>query len=126
VAFAGPAVNILIALIFGLLVRFSGDIGITSLAFLQLAAITAYINILLALFNLIPVPPLDGSKVLSAVLPYRYSQVFDRFQEWMARFGILAMFGFIAVFILVFAGPFFALVQILFEVVAGAPLGNLL
>jgi Zn-dependent protease len=66
VAFAGPCTNILIAIVFSLFIRF----GYPQLGpGLATAFITiAYINLLLALFNLIPVPPLDGSKVLSAVL----------------------------------------------------------
>src|SRR3989338_2639780 len=65
VAFAGPGTNILIAVIFGLLIRFSGaQLGPD---LINAFALIAYINLLLALFNLIPVPPLDGSKVLSAL-----------------------------------------------------------
>src|SRR3989344_5511262 len=52
VAFAGPGTNILLALIFGLTIRFGG--GVLDLALLQAFAMIAYINMLLALFNLIP------------------------------------------------------------------------
>ncbi len=61
VAAAGPAVNLALALIFGLLIRFGGDLGLAP-SFLELSAYVVYINILLAFFNLIPIPPLDGSR----------------------------------------------------------------
>ena len=68
VAIAGPASNILIAVIFGLLIRFSGILGLPT-AFVQLSISVVLINLVLAIFNLIPIPPLDGSKVLFAFLP---------------------------------------------------------
>lgn len=98
---AGPAVNLIIAIVFGLLIRFGiiFDIFTVSSSFVQLASIIVFLNILLALFNLIPIPPLDGSKVFAALLPQRYSNVFSNLQISMARYGILAMFGFIFIFI---------------------------
>lgn len=66
VAFAGPGTNILLAVFFGLLIRFAApQLGPDLVAAFS---IIVYINMLLALFNLMPVPPLDGSKVLSALL----------------------------------------------------------
>lgn len=64
VALAGPFANLLVAVVFGLLVRFY-----PLSSFSLVLSIIVYINILLAIFNLIPIPPLDGSKVLYAVLP---------------------------------------------------------
>jgi Zn-dependent protease len=80
VAIAGPASNLLIALVFGLIVRF----GLLSLppAFITLSITVIIVNLGLAIFNLIPIPPLDGSKVLFAFLPYRFQQyrvVLERF-----------------------------------------------
>lgn len=64
VSLAGPASNLFIALILGILIRFN------VFPFLILPfSIIAYINIFLALFNLIPVPPLDGSKLLLNKFP---------------------------------------------------------
>jgi Zn-dependent protease len=90
VAFAGPATNILLALIFGLLIRFAGaQLGPDlATAFLMIA----YINLLLALFNLIPVPPLDGSKVLSSLLGIvspALERGYDSFRMNFERLGIL-------------------------------------
>ncbi len=64
VALAGPMTNILLAILAGVLLKISGA---TPLSDILLAA--ARINLLLAIFNLIPIPPLDGSKVFSLILP---------------------------------------------------------
>ncbi|MFH1129171.1 MAG: site-2 protease family protein [Patescibacteria group bacterium] len=64
VSLAGPASNLFIALVLGLLIRFS------VFPFLTMPfGWIAYINIFLALFNLIPMPPLDGSKLLINKFP---------------------------------------------------------
>jgi Zn-dependent protease len=62
---AGPGANFLIALIFGFLLRFFPPAGFLYLAFTWIV----YINIFLGLFNLIPIPPLDGSKLLMDIFP---------------------------------------------------------
>ena len=64
VGLAGPASNFLLAIALGLVVRFA-DLGITGFFLSQVVQV----NIFLALFNLIPAPPLDGSKVFGEVLP---------------------------------------------------------
>lgn len=81
VAIAGPATNLLIALLLGFFLRFSpfmGGMGILPPFFLTLIAWIVYINIFLALFNLIPVPPLDGSKILADLLPHRQRGFLDQ------------------------------------------------
>jgi Zn-dependent protease len=105
VAIAGPASNIIIALIFGLIIRFG--IGTLSTTFISLSILVVLINLGLALFNLMPVPPLDGSKVLFAFLPYRFQKY--RFQ--------LERFSFILVVLLVLI-PAFS--QFLAFIVGGA------
>ena len=73
VALAGPATNILLAVVFGIIIRFAypilSEFTILTLAFAVL------INILLAVFNMVPIPPLDGSKILTILLPYPYSMM---------------------------------------------------
>jgi len=64
VSLAGPASNFLIALVLGILIKFS-VFPVLILPF----GLIAYINIFLALFNLIPIPPLDGSKLLLGKFP---------------------------------------------------------
>ncbi len=65
VALAGPISNFILALIFGLLLRFS----IIPFAWIQPVSFIVMVNLFLGLFNLIPVPPLDGSKILFYFFP---------------------------------------------------------
>lgn len=65
VGFAGPAANLFIAVVFGLVIRFFVPNGFLGMVFSEIV----YINIFLALFNLLPLPPLDGSKLLISFFP---------------------------------------------------------
>jgi len=99
VSFAGPGANLLTALICGLIIRFFGLLpaGIdyrTSLLgiFLQMVAVGLVINVVLAIFNLIPIPPLDGSKILMGLLPPQYEHQFaqlERFGPFLLIFLVL-------------------------------------
>lgn len=97
VALAGPLSNISLAVIFGLLIRFGGQFGILNSSFLYIAGYVVLINLVLAIFNLIPIPPLDGSHLLFSILSERYT----RLKETLQRFG----FVFILIFI-IFLWPF--------------------
>lgn len=81
VAIAGPLSNLFIALALGLFLRFfSGSIlasGIVPPIFLSLIALVVIINIALVLFNMIPFPPLDGSKVFFDLFPRYWQRVMD-------------------------------------------------
>lgn len=120
VAFAGPAVNIAIALVFGILIRFGG-LGLGA-GFLELAGVVVYINILLALFNLIPIPPLDGSKILKALLPANLAFSYSRLEELMYRYGIIVTFLFLFLFIHLIWPYFSAGIGFVFELITGAAL----
>lgn len=72
IAIVGPISNICIALIFSLAIRLAP--AATSMAFIEVAAYVVIINLVLAIFNLIPLPPLDGSKLLFAFLPNQYGR----------------------------------------------------
>jgi Zn-dependent protease len=91
VAGAGPASNIIIALIFGMLLRFSASLGITNTSFLEIAGYVVFINLILAIFNLVPIPPLDGSKRLFSILPYRMQNI----REFLERNWLLVMVIFV-------------------------------
>lgn len=82
VALAGPLSNIFLALVFGLLIRTGVAVAMLGPTVTPLLSMVVFINIMLALFNLIPVPPLDGSTILFTFLPYRskVAQFFHRYQ----------------------------------------------
>ena len=91
VAVAGPISNIALAILFGLTIRFLPEYINISQSFLNLASSVVLINIILAIFNLIPIPPLDGSKILFAFLPYKWQALRQSFE----RFGLILVFIFI-------------------------------
>ncbi|HCB35333.1 MAG: hypothetical protein A2W52_02030 [Candidatus Taylorbacteria bacterium RIFCSPHIGHO2_02_49_25] len=92
VAGAGPLSNIGLALIFGLLIRLGA--GAMPGSFLQIAVAVVIINIILALFNLVPIPPLDGSKILFAFLPYHLQNI----RESLEKYGFFIVLIFIVFF----------------------------
>lgn len=114
VSFSGPASNLLLAVLASILFRvvlsFTGG-GENLLV--QLLFYMVYINLILAFFNLIPIPPLDGSKILMAVLP-------DQMLESYLR---LERFGFIIIVLLIALGFFriviFPIVQIFLVILTG-------
>lgn len=118
VALAGPAANVLLAVIFSLIVRF-GDVLTLPDSFISLAWYIVYINVLLALFNMLPFPPLDGSKILSSVLPYPLSMHYQKFIRFVEQYGIFVMFAFIFIFMQFFSGPFFVFVSGIVELLTG-------
>lgn len=91
VSIAGPATNFLIAVGFGLAIRF---INLPEILFSFFSIIVLY-NFLWGLFNLVPIPPLDGSHILFSVLPYR----FKKFQFTLQQYGM-----FILIFFIFFGG----------------------
>lgn len=128
VALAGPATNLIIAAAFGLVARFLplavdikqnlaiGFLTVNTTAFLSLtsgslvaglcaaAMMICFINLGLAIFNLVPLPPLDGSKILAVILP-------QRSREWLWRYE---RFGFIVLIFLISFGAFSFISQAVF------------
>ena len=120
VAFAGPGTNILLAVLFGLLIRFGGTN--MSPALLSAFVIIVLTNVGLALFNLVPIPPLDGSKVLAGILPGGVGRAYGDFRANFERFGVLS--GTLILLVLLYVlGPYFSLaVTYVFHLLTGLQL----
>ena len=124
VSFAGPLMNFILAILFTiiywLVCKFAGEFVVTEAGVLVLRLISATIgiNVGLGVFNLIPLPPLDGSKILMPFLPYKAKQWFIKNEQifyivflvvWITgiasaiispiiekiSYGIIALIGFI-------------------------------
>lgn len=93
VGLAGPGANLVVAAVFGLALRFllAGEVITVASPLFLFFSIIVILNILLAIFNLIPIPPLDGSKVLFAFLPYSLENV----RIFLERFGFIILLFFI-------------------------------
>lgn len=90
VALAGPLSNLLIAVIFGLLYRFLPIVDL-----LPFFWVIVYANILLAIFNLVPIPPLDGSRILLVLLPSKYQETLIKLEPYgMILVLVFIFFGF--------------------------------
>lgn len=98
VAAAGPATNFLLAVLASLVIRFFPGISATGVNLLLQVVI---LNLVLAIFNLIPVPPLDGSKILASLLGF----VDRNLMYWILE---LERFGFILIILFLFTGLFTA------------------
>ncbi len=108
VAVAGPLANLITALFFGLVLRFLPGLNLISASFL---AAIVQINLVLMIFNLLPIPPLDGSKVLLPFLPYDLQMKFLQFEQY----------GFILVLLFVFFGfnLIIPIINFLFKLIVG-------
>ena len=94
VSLAGCVANFIMAIFFAILIQ----LGIAKIAhaFTMLCIYGVLINILLGVFNLIPIPPLDGSKILMSILPYKQMITYLKFER----------FGFILIILFVYSGLF--------------------
>ncbi|MEC8706147.1 MAG: site-2 protease family protein [Candidatus Neomarinimicrobiota bacterium] len=113
IAFAGPASNLLLALISGILIRITGYMGpLTSMLILF-----TQINISLAVFNMIPIPPLDGSQIFSGLMIRKNPNLVMQLQMYGPQILMgLILFGmFTGVSIIwAFMRPFVSLFMFLF------------
>ena len=113
---AGPAANLILALFFGLAIRLvpnfaRGFSGVFLLNFITIASAIVLVNIWLAVFNLVPIPPLDGSKVLFALMPHQFRDI-ERFLE---QYGFILFL----LFIFFFSGALAPAVIFLFRFITG-------
>lgn len=119
VAVAGPLSNIAIALIFAALIRSADLLGLSQ-SFVELAISVIALNIFLALFNMVPIPPLDGSKILPRLLPYALSMRYEGLRRVMEQNVMLAFGVVILVFVLFLGEPLAQLTQYLAYILAFA------
>ena len=87
VAFAGPIANVVVAIGFAVIYRVLGVVGVDDGFVMRLIELIVRLNILLAIFNLIPIPPLDGYNVLLAFLPPRQAMVVRQY----APYGVIVL-----------------------------------
>jgi Zn-dependent protease len=87
VAIAGPLANFIMAIIWFLLWKFVPNFG-----FHQMAQFGVILNLMLMVFNLLPIPPLDGSRVISTLLPYKAALQYNRLERWGFLIVLLLLF----------------------------------
>jgi len=82
VALAGPASNLLQALLWGALLYVLAGSGVTERFFLEMCKAGMLTNVVMFAFNLFPLPPLDGGRIVVGLLPWRQAVVFSRIEPW--------------------------------------------
>jgi Zn-dependent protease len=110
ISLAGPAASLAMAFVFGALVRV---VGAGELRRLLVASLI--VNVLLAAMNLMPIPPLDASRVVARYLPARAREVMTNLEQYGALFMLLIFF--------IFPGPIFAFVRIIGNGICGLVAG---
>jgi len=110
VASAGILANLSLAVFFGLILRFSLS-SMVSVDFVSIISSIILINLGLAIFNLIPIPPLDGSKILFSVLPNSFYGVISFFEQYSLVL--------ILVFIIFFANYLYPILAYLYYLITG-------
>ncbi len=110
VAAAGPLANIFIAVVFAFLVHTSAILGLTQ-TFVDLAVQIILLNIFLAFFNLVPIPPLDGSKILPRLLPFQLAYKYEGFRRFMEQNVALSFAVVIFAFMFILGEPLYQLTK---------------
>jgi Zn-dependent protease len=82
VALAGPGSNLVQALLWGVLLYVLAGLGITEPFFSKMCQGGVLVNVVMFAFNLFPLPPLDGGRILVGLLPWRQAVLFSRVEPW--------------------------------------------
>lgn len=117
VAVAGVATNLFLAIVFAVIARLSYAHDMSMYG--DLAATVVLTNLFLGLFNLIPIPPLDGYTFLRGLLPMKSAMAFREFEDRVRQGGFLTLIVFLLVFSYFLSGPFDLLVTWLFRILIG-------
>ena len=107
VALAGPGANIVMAICWLFVMIIAINMNITVL--IEMGRVGILVNCVLAVFNLLPIPPLDGSRVISALLPNRLAYQYNQLEQY----GLYILLG------LMFLGGFNYLVRPWVELILG-------
>lgn len=118
ISFAGPGVNLALALVFGLILRFFPIYEVNAVLG-ELLEVVVLVNLMLGFFNLLPIPPLDGSHILFAFLP----PTFQKVKIFLFQYGFAILLAVVLIDYLVPAvSPFrflFTAVRWVFEFLVG-------
>jgi Zn-dependent protease len=113
VAAAGILANFSIAIIFGIIIRSTSGLALSA-GFYFITSIIVLVNLALGVFNLVPIPPLDGSKILFSSLP----RSFDRMAIFFEQYGFVLLL----IFIFFFSQYLYPILAYLFHLLTGLAL----
>jgi Zn-dependent protease len=82
VALAGPGANLVMALLWGIGLYVFQAVGVTELFVLNMCKGGVLVNVVMFAFNLFPLPPLDGGRILVGLLPYKQAELVSRIEPW--------------------------------------------
>ena len=89
VAAAGPAVNLVMAILWAILFRILQTVGVQEQFFLEVARAGVQVNLVFMALNLLPIPPLDGGRIVAGLLPRNLSNAYSRIEP----FGLFIIIG---------------------------------
>jgi Zn-dependent protease len=104
ISLAGPAANVALSLVFGLAFRVALH-GTSSATLVRLLGDLVVANVIMAVMNIMPIPPLDGSRVAATLLPPRPREVMTNLEPYGALFMLVIFF--------IIAGPIFGFVRVI-------------
>jgi Zn-dependent protease len=82
VALAGPASNLFQALLWGIAYLFLIKLGVSERFFMEMCQAGILVNVVMFVFNLFPLPPLDGGRILVGILPWKQASLVSRVEPW--------------------------------------------